>query len=285
MNTLSVFWLKEAKKVGIPVRITHSHSTAGKGETKRNLMKYALRPFAKMYPNQYCACSHYAGQWLFGNKFYASGKVNLVRNAIDTNAFAYNEADRAAARAELGIGEQLVVGHVGRFMWQKNHEFLIEIFAELHKLHPSSTLLFVGDGPRREEMKRMVADKGLAKNVLFVGIRRDIPRLMQAMDAFVLPSRYEGLGIVAVEAQSAGLPCYLSKEVPIEAVLTNQCKSLSLEDSPGVWARQIIDDLGAYQRESDIKAINEQKYDIREESKILEQYYEDILQNKWRKIV
>jgi glycosyltransferase involved in cell wall biosynthesis len=274
MNTLSVFWLREAKGVAVPVRIAHSHSTAGKGETKRNIMKYALRPFSKRYPNQYCACSHYAGRWLFGDKFYVSGKVNLVRNAIDTRAFIYNEADRAEMRAELGISDELVIGHVGRFMFQKNHEFLIEIFAEVIKLQPNSILLLVGDGPRIEEMKHIVANKGLYDKVVFTGVRRDVPKLMQAMDCFVLPSRYEGLGMVVVEAQTAGLPCYISNEVPSEAVLIpNQCKTLNLESSPKNWAIRIVEDARSYQRVSNLQEINEQGYDIHNEVKVLEEYY------------
>ena len=277
MNTLSLFWLRKAKTAGVPVRIAHSHSTAGKGEAKRNLMKYTLRPFSKRYPNQYCACSEYAGRWMFGNSFFASGKVHVIHNAIDTNAFAYNENDRAETRAGLGIRDELVVGHVGRFVTAKNHEYIISIFEQVRMLRLNAVLLLVGDGPRRSEMEQIVRDKGLSEKVIFTGVRTDTPKLLQAMDCFVLPSRYEGLGIAVVEAQAAGLPCYISKEVPGEVVLTGLCQVLSLQSHAENWAKEIVNYPAYGKRASPTQAINKQGYDIREEAKGLEAYYLSLL--------
>jgi len=275
MNTLSVFWLREAKKAKIPVRIAHSHSTAGKGEFKRNLMKYALRPFSKRYANNFCACSEYAGRWLFGNRFYETGKVKLIRNAIDVEAFRYNEAVREKMRMELGISDKFVVGHVGRFMYQKNHEFLIEIFAEICKQKPDSVLLLVGDGPRREKIEKLVADKGLSEEVIFTGNRNDVPKLMQAMDCFVLPSRYEGLGMVVIEAQTAGLPCYISDMVPDEVILLPElCKPMKLNDHSEQWAYKIRDLVFKTKRNNQTQSIIECNYNIRNEAKVLRSFYE-----------
>ena len=280
MNTLSIFWLREAKIAGIPIRIAHSHSTAGKGEVSRNLIKYALKPLSKKYANQFCTNSHYAGRWLFGKKFYASGKVNLVKNAIDVTSFAYNENIRNAIRIEFGISEkQFVIGNVGRFMYQKNHEYLIEIFNEIFKLKPDSMLLLVGDGPLKTRIESLVKNKGLVEKVIFTGISLDVPKLMEAMDCFILPSRYEGLGMVVVEAQTAGLPCYISTRVPKEVILTNHCKSISLDTSPKLWANMIYNDSLTFIRSSDVKKISEQGYNIGNEVKILEVYYDSIQKN------
>ena len=277
MNTLSIFWLREAKKAGIPIRIAHSHSTAGKGETLRNLIKYTLRLFSKVYASHYCACSHYAGRWLFGNYYFDSGKVIILRNAIDANAFEYKKTVRGAVRREFGIGNELVLGHAGRFMYQKNHTYLIKIFEQVHKLYQDSKLLLVGDGPLKISIEQMVKLKGLKDKVIFTGTRTDVPRIMQGIDCFVLPSRYEGLGLVAVEAQASGLLCYVSNEVPNEAILTNHCKSLSLKLAPELWARQIIDDLVEYKRSSDIRWVIEKGYNIEQEVKKLEEYYLSIV--------
>lgn len=129
MNTLSVFSLWGAKKAGVPNRIAHNHSTAGKGETKKNIIKYALRPFAKIYPTKLCACSQYAGEWLYGK----SAEFQVFNNAIDLSRYSYDPQKAAAVRKELGLEDKLVVGHIGRFCYQKNHDFLIDIFNEIHK--------------------------------------------------------------------------------------------------------------------------------------------------------
>lgn len=133
LNTLSVFPLYAAKKAGVPVRIAHNHSTAGKGETKKNIMKYMLRPFAKVNATHYAACSRYAGEWLFGKKSMEKGEVTIFNNAIDLDKFRYNEKVRNEVRKELGLEGKFVVGHVGRFCYQKNHSFLIDVFDEVCK--------------------------------------------------------------------------------------------------------------------------------------------------------
>lgn len=201
LNTLNVFPLCAAWLARIPARICHNHSTAGKGERK-NILKYMLRPFAKIFPTHYCACSVYAGKWMFGDKFYDSGKVRLIRNAIDLKKFTFNQDIRDRVRLELGLTDNFVLGHVGRFCYQKNHEFLIRIFHQVYLQNPKARLLLVGDGELKEQVMEQVSKLGLEQAVLFLGVRNDVEKLMQAMDVFVLPSRYEGLGIVALEAQA-----------------------------------------------------------------------------------
>ncbi|MBQ9389337.1 MAG: glycosyltransferase family 1 protein, partial [Synergistaceae bacterium] len=196
LNTLSVFPLFAAWRAGVPIRVAHNHSTAGKGEFKRNLMKYILRPFAKVFPTHLCACSSYAGRWIFGDKAMASGRVKVWNNAIETERFAYNESVRNETRKYLKLTDKFVVGHAGRFMTQKNHDFLIDIFAEIHRRRSDSVLLLAGDGPLMDEITAKVMRLGLNDCVIFLGSVNDMERYYQAMDVFILPSLYEGLPVV-----------------------------------------------------------------------------------------
>ena len=157
INTLSIFPLYAAKKVGVPVRIAHSHSTTNKKEWKKNLLKQILRPFSKIFATDYMCCSELAGRWLFGDKEYNKGNVYLLNNAIDLDKFKYDEEVRKEKRKELNISDDtLVIGHVGRFVEQKNHRFLIDIFNEVHKQKENSILLLAGQGPLMDEMKNKV---------------------------------------------------------------------------------------------------------------------------------
>jgi len=270
MNTLSVFWLREAKKAGVPVRIAHSHSTAGKGEGMRNIMKYMLRPLSKIYANNYCACSNYAGRWLFGKN------VNIIRNAIKADDFIYNEILRKEVKDEFGLTDEIVIGHVGRFMYQKNHDFLVNIFCEIEKLNKNVKLFLVGEGPLRSKIEEQIKEKKLENKVIFTGTRTDVTRLLQGMDCFVLPSHYEGLGLSAVEAQAAGLPCFISDKVPDEAMLNEQCWKYDLKLPSKVWAKEILEKTGLHQRKSNIEEIVKKGYDIKVEAGKLERYYEEL---------
>lgn len=187
MNTLSVFSLWGAKKAGIPNRIAHNHSTAGKGETKKNIIKYALRPFAKIYPTKLCACSQYAGEWLYGK----NTEFQVFNNAIDLSRYSYDPQKAATVRKELGLEDKLVVGHIGRFCYQKNHDFLIDIFNEIHKQRQEAVLLLIGEGELEQDIRNKVKKLGLTDSVRFMGKQKDTSKFYQAMNCFVLPSRYE----------------------------------------------------------------------------------------------
>lgn len=194
INALSVFPLKIAKKAGVPIRIAHSHSTSNKKEWKKNILKMILRPFSKLYANNYFACTEYAGKWLFGKKVVERKELNVINNAIDLKKFEFNENTREDLRKELGIKEDvLVIGHVGRFMKQKNHEFLIDVFEKAIKQDDNIYLILVGQGPFEDKIKEMAKEKGIEDKILFLGQRNDVNKLYQAMDIFVLPSLYEGL--------------------------------------------------------------------------------------------
>lgn len=194
INALSVFPLRIAKKAGVPIRIAHSHSTSNKKEWKKNILKMILRPFSKLYANNYFACTEYAGKWLFGKKVVERKELNVINNAIDLKKFEFNENIRGELRKELGIREDvLVIGHVGRFMKQKNHEFLIDVFNELIKKNENSILMLIGQGPLLNEMKQKVRDLNIEDKVKFIGQVTDIEKYYNIMDIFLFPSIYEGL--------------------------------------------------------------------------------------------
>ena len=194
INALSVFPLRIAKKAGVPIRIAHSHTTSNKKEWKRNLAKNILRPFSKVYANQFFACTEHAGKWLFGKKVVERKKLNVINNAIDLKKFEFNEKIREDLRKEFGIKEDtIVIGHIGRFMKQKNHDFLIDIFNELIKKNDNSILILIGQGPLLNEIKQKARNLDIENKIKFIGQVTDVERYYNIMDVFVFPSIYEGL--------------------------------------------------------------------------------------------
>ena len=281
INALSIFPLYAAKKAGVPIRIAHSHSTSNKKEWKKNLIKNCLRPFSKVYATHYFACSELAGRWLFGNKVFDSKKVTIINNAIDVDMFEYDENVRNKKRKELGIKEStLVVGHVGRFVAQKNHMFLIDIFNEVLKKNSDSLLLLVGQGPKENEIKEKLKNLGIEKKVMFLGQRNDVSELYQVMDVFLFPSLYEGLGIVLIEAQVSRLPCIASTEVPEVAKVSENFSFLSLDELAGVWADKVIE-LFMCKRNVNLNFFRRFGYDILIESGKLESLYYELYEKNY----
>lgn len=265
INTLSVFPLYAAKKAGVPVRIAHSHSTAAPGEWKKNILKYTLRPFAKVYATHYAACSRYAGEWLFGRRSMKRGEVTIFNNAIDLDKFKYNENVRNEVRKELGLEGKFVIGHVGRFCYQKNQEFLIDVFEEIYKRNPDAVLILIGDGLDRKKIEEKAKT---VPGIRLLGNRNDVDRLYQAMDVFVLPSRYEGLPVVGVEAQATGLPCVLSDKITEEAKMTESVTFQSIETCPEIWASIIL----GYEYNRNVSGLSQQ-FDICNQAGRLENFY------------
>lgn len=273
INTLSVFPLRAAKCAGVPVRIAHSHSATNKKEFKKNLLKQALRPFSKVYATDYLCCSELAGRWLFGNKEYDKGNVYLLNNAIDLDKFKYDEKLRKEKRKELKIKDStLVIGHIGRFVEQKNHEFIIDVFNEVHKKNSNSLLLLAGQGPLMEEIKEKVNNLGLDNCVKFLGQRNDVNELYQAFDIFLLPSLYEGLGMVLIEGQVSGLPCIASKEVPSIVKINDNFRYVGIDEDVSVWI-EAIQELSNLERKDCSKQVSSNGYDINKEVKKLEKKY------------
>lgn len=281
INTLSVFPLRAAKKAKVPIRIAHSHSTTNNKEWKKNLLKQALKPFSKVYATDYMCCSELAGRWLFGDKTYDKGEVFLLNNAIDVDKFIYNEKIREEVRKELNIADDtLVIGHIGRFVAQKNHTFLIDIFNEVHKKNENSILLLAGQGPLVPEIQEKIVNLNLVENVRFLGQRNDTARLYQAFDIFLLPSLYEGLPVVGVEAQAAGLLCYLSNDMTKETKLLESTTIMSLNNTCEEWADSILEKSSSFKRKNSENEITKYGFNIKFEAKKLENKYVKFLERR-----
>lgn len=276
MNTLAPISLFAAWMAGVPIRINHNHSTAGKGEFKRNCLKYCLRPFAKVFANYYCACSKYAGIWLFGKNFFSSGKVTVFNNAVDTSKFAFSTSNRDKLRKELGISNKYVIGHIGRFTKQKNHYFLIDIFEQYYKKNSNAVLLLVGIGELQDEIKDAVKKKKLEDAVIFLGKRSDVDELYSAMDLFVLPSLYEGLPVVGVEAQVSGLPCIFSNEITREVAITENVYFLPIDGSVSDWCSQITNFKNLDLKRDKLK-LKDCSFDIKVQANNLVEYYDECI--------
>ncbi len=268
-DCLSSVILKAAKQNGVPVRIAHSHNS-NQDKNLKYLVKLYYKQFIPKYATKLFACSEEAGRWMFSGAQY-----EVLNNAIDAKQYAFDPEKREKARKEWNIAPSaFVVGHVGRIMPQKNHEQLVRIFEALHKKDANSCLLLVGDGDLRAQIEQMVADSGLQSSVIFTGVRTDVADLLQAMDVFVLPSLYEGFGMVALEAQAAGLPCILSDQVPRECAATSAVTYMALSESPSAWAEKI----SAYkdvERSDTYQMIVDAGYDIEANAQRLQQYYSE----------
>lgn len=264
LNTMSVFALFAAWRAGVPVRICHNHSTAHWSEGKVTLLKYLLRPLNRVFANRYFACGGIAGAWMYGKRLMENGRVTVIPNAIDTARFAYDPCARLEKRKELGIAEDaLVIGHVGRFEHQKNHRFLLAIFREIR--NSSAILLLIGEGEKQAEIRTLAREMGLESRVVFTGVRSDVDKLYSAMDVFCLPSYYEGMPLVAWEAQCNGLPCLMSDQVTQEAVIAGNARRIPI-DVPGRWVREIL----AARREASAAS---EKIDIDHNCRKLEKLY------------
>ena len=278
MNAMSIFPLFAVWLAKVPVRISHSHSTAakGKGETKRNIIKYVLRPFSKLFATHYFACSEHAARWLFGNRVMEKGEVVILNNAISAKRFCYNLRTREEIRVQIGIKDKFVIGHVGRFSPPKNHDFLIDVFNDVIKIRDNAHLLLIGGigsaGAGIEERVRKKLDSyGITDKVSFLGSMENISAFYQAMDVFILPSLYEGLGMACIEAQASGLPCIMSDRIPKEVQINENVKFLSLYESAERWAYEVAESRGI--RGDYSKQIASAGYDIIEVANTLQETY------------
>lgn len=274
ISTLSVFPLRIAKKAGVPIRIAHSHSTSNKKEWKRNLIKNILRPFSKVYANQFFACSELSGRWLFGEKAFKNNKIKIINNAIDLEKFKFNKEIRNKIREKLNILEDTVlIGHIGRFVTQKNHEFLIEVFNDIYKGRKNSKLILIGQGNLKKKIVKKVEELGLKDNVIFTGQINNVSDYYNAMDIFILPSLYEGLPVVGIEAQANGLLCEFSTDMTKETKVLNTTRFISLKETPENWAKIILEDYKNFKRKDSFDEMTENNFNIIKEAKKLEEYY------------
>ncbi|RCW53388.1 glycosyltransferase family 1 protein [Halanaerobium sp. ST460_2HS_T2] len=276
MNTWAGFFIPIAKKNNIPIRIAHSH-TADYKVTLKNLFKFLIKKYHSFFINNntthFFACSKQAGKWLFGKRI-ADTKLKIVRNAIKTKKFRYNKNLALKKRKQLDIDSSaFVIGHVGRFTYQKNHEFLIDIFKKISIQDPSAILILVGAGELEDKIKRKVKEINLQDKVKFLGLRNDVNELMMMFDIFLFPSRYEGFGIVALESQAAGAKTIISDEVPEEINITDLVKRISLDKSTKHWA-DIVLKFKDYNNNRDYyKQIVDAGYDIQNTAEELQNFY------------
>lgn len=261
-----------AKHTGIKRRMIHSHSSGNDCEStlKRNtfnLIHKFCRLFLYRYGTEFYGCSVKAGEWMFPKKIVNSGEFSVIHNAVDREKYEYSVEKREKIRKELGITDQFVIGHVGNFCYQKNHYFLLDVFEEIHKKNPNSILLLAGDGVRYEQVKNLVREKNLENAVKLLGRRSDADYLYQGMDAFLLPSNFEGLPIAGIEAQSAGLPCFMSDEITKESRITENCYFIPLKAGAKRWADVILKKKN--ERKPAVFLDNADQYDLANQDKEL----------------
>ena len=228
--TAAVPWLMGRKIV------VHSHN----GSTEKVHLHKMCRPFLNLMTDQRVACSKLAARYMFGKRSLKTGKTFIVPNAINVDKYEFNKKVRDDYRNRLGVQDSYVVCHVGRMTEQKNPFRLIDIFSALYDKKKNAVLIYVGTGELQEKVTAYIQQKKCADNIRLMGIRTDVAQIMQASDVFLLPSLYEGLPIVAIEAQAAGLPCVLSENITREVNITGNVQFLSLDSSNTIWAEEIF---------------------------------------------
>ncbi|WP_156290946.1 glycosyltransferase family 1 protein [Oceanobacillus salinisoli] len=259
----SGFILKAAYIEKVPKRISHAHSA--RFNEKSSLIKKfymgLMRYYIRNYSTHLLACSKAAGNYLFGEESF-SEKGDIWNNAIDSKKYVYSEKVRNEVRSELNISGMFVIGHVGRLCDVKNQDFILDIFKEVKEKNTNSKLLLVGDGAIKNNLERKVKNYNLKNDVLFLGARNDVNRLLQGMDVFLFPSKYEGLGIALIEAQAAGLQCIISDAIPQEVEITNLINRVPLSKNATEWAEKVLNYNNGYGRMNTLKEISLSGYDI-----------------------
>lgn len=272
-NSFGYYPLKYAKKHGVKVRIIHSHISSLKDNRKKVLLgKYLNKKIPKV-ANQLYACGTEAGQWMFKNSSF-----EVIPNAIDSTLFNYDPETRKKIKTELDCNHTTNLINVARFNNQKNHLFLLEVFAEILKLNMDYHLYLVGEGDLKPDILAKIDSLGIKNNVTLLGVVGNVHELLQAMDIYLFPSLFEGLPVSLVEAQASGIRCVISDGIPQEAILVDEnVKVISLKKSAQEWARE-IDNFSIYQRKDVSNIIRKKGYDIIENAKALENKYLELLQ-------
>ncbi|RFU62721.1 glycosyltransferase family 1 protein [Bacillus sp. V59.32b] len=265
-----------AKRYGIKHLITHSHATKFSDKKISAIRNKILCLPIKKQANIYLACSKAAGKTVYGEKYVEFGKVKVINNAVNIDRYKYNQDVREKVRNNLKINGKFVVGHVGRFNEQKNHKFIIEIFAEIKKKKPNSLLMLIGDGPLFEHTKEKVKLFALEDSVMFLGRKGNVQDYFQAMDSFILPSLFEGLPVVGVEAQASGLPIILSSDITQEIGLINYTY-IGLNQSTEYWAEKVLSIGSNENRMNSYIDVVRAGFNIIQESKKLEELYRDLI--------
>lgn len=265
-----------AKEAGIKVIVVHATNTyVDVNDDKKREKEIAVheeckRNFSAELATHLLACSRDAADFLFGSQI-PRNKIDIFHNALNIKRFSYDEEKRNRERARLNLSDRFVIGNVGRMAYQKNHKFLIDCFYEVQKQNDRAVLLLLGDGYLKAELQSQVDIYGINENVIFTGAVDNVEDYLQAMDVFAFPTRFEGLGIVLIEAQAAGLKCITSDNVPSETRLTDNITYLELDQDK--WVKEILQYNNGYQRNRTDDQIKRGGYDIAEEIKKLEKIY------------
>lgn len=274
------FLLEElAREAGIRKVIVHSHSTfIDEPDAKRREELYrrheeVKKAFSTELATDFWACSQMAADWLFGPQI-PKDRIRIIKNAIEAEKYRFDEEKRAQVRKELNLEDALVLGTVGRLSFSKNHEFLIELLKEIRKSHPKVKLLIIGEGDLRGALETQIQENGLEDAVLLLGWKSNVEDYLQAMDIFLLPSRFEGLGIAAVEAAASGLPAVVSDQVPEDVAFTENVRHVPLELP--LWTRTLeeLAELSCNRGEG-VEVVRAAGYDVRRQAKVLEALYQE----------
>lgn len=283
LSAANILPLKLAKQAGVGAIFAHSHNSSAPG-LLRKAMDACNKPLIGRYATKKLACSKKAGIWLFGSRAWDRGEVTLVQNAIDVQKYAYSPENRRRIRKELGLAEEdFVIGHVGRFQVQKNHQGVLEIFRAVAKREKRAKLLLVGEGELQERIRGLAEEFGLLDRVIFGGVRKDVEALLSAMDVFLFPSLFEGLPFTLVEAQANGLPCVISQVITREAVVSPETvKALELEAEPELWSAAVCSFFGQKREDSEIiqKRLKDAHFDIQGEGERLFRLYQQALRGQ-----
>ena len=273
MTNTAAIYMPIARKYGnVECCIAHSHLTQARPGLAGKITDILHKSIPKV-ATDYFACSEMAAQWIYPQKIIDAGRVKVIKNGVDPKRF-YFDADKAVSmKRALGVEGKLVIGNVARFKTEKNQTFLIDVFAEVVKRHSEAVLLLVGVGELQDECRAKVDTLGLNDCVKFLNLRDDIPDIMNAMDIFVLPSLYEGLPVVGVEAQAAGLPVITSTGVTSETDITGNVSFLDLSLGCSAWADKILEVYNTFQRKDMMNYIRENGYDITETTAWLQEFY------------
>lgn len=265
--------LKIAFRNNVKVRIIHSHSIKAEGKL-HHLLHILHSSCIDKYANIYFTCSELAADWLFGKSKVKRKDVHTIKNAIDVEKFIYDLEKRTKIRKKLSIEEDFVIGHVGRFTEAKNHKFLIDVFGEIVNKLEKSKLLLIGRGALEQEIRDYVKEKHLNNKIMFLDGSSNVADIMQAMDAFVFPSLYEGLGMVLIEAQASSLKCFTSEDVvPTEVNLLNLLEYISLKEDKEFWAQKIIEGSGKDARMNTKNIIEDAGFEIKNVATDLQKQY------------
>lgn len=280
-STMNLFPMFAAWQAGIPVRISESLSMAHEGDWK-TVLKKMLKPMSTLFATHYMACGEDCGRWQFGDRLYDAGKVAVFKTVINTQFNGFNPEIREKTRKQYGWKDKIVIGHIGRFTVQKNSVHMIEIFAAIAKKEPRAVLCIIGDGELKKEMMARIHELGIEKQVEYLGSREDIQQFYNAMDAFLLPSLYEGLPVVGLEAQSCGLPMFFSTEVTREASACELGHFIPLEASEEEWAEEILAAVSRNMpvRRSRAQDVLAEGFDSESEALRLQEYYFDAIAAK-----